>query len=191
MRFAFTDEQEQIRRTASELLADRMPLDAMRRWLDGETGPAAALWQEAAGLGWPGIYVSEDDGGLGLGVVELAILAEQLGFGLAPLPFCSTAAAGLLLREVASSAQKERWLRPVADGSLQATVALIDGPKPAGLADVTIAGTKLAVPDVNSGTLIVVAVEEGFAVVSADARGRCRARRQPRPDSACLGRGVR
>ena len=57
-----------------------------------------ALWSEICELGWPGIFIAEEHGGQGLGVVELVILMEELGYALAPVPFLSNAAAGLLIQ---------------------------------------------------------------------------------------------
>ena len=57
-------------------------------------------------LGWPGIAISEEYGGQGLGVVELMILLEELGYALAPSPFISNALAGALIEAGGSDEQK-------------------------------------------------------------------------------------
>src|SRR5207244_5635014 len=66
-------------------------------------------------LGWPGIAVAEADGGQGLGIVELALIAEQAGYALAPTPLMSTWNAALFLSE-GSDEQRERWLPGIAAG---------------------------------------------------------------------------
>ena len=91
MRFELTDDQQAIQRTAKEFLASRYPAEEVRRLaLEDERGFTDEQWRAIAELGWPALVVAEDDGGLGLGVVELAVLQEQLGYALAPTPLLST-----------------------------------------------------------------------------------------------------
>jgi alkylation response protein AidB-like acyl-CoA dehydrogenase len=84
MDFAFTDEQQELKRQARAWLAERYPLD--RDW----DGPQDDRWAELAELGWLGVSVSEDEGGVGLGFVEEAILLEELGYALYPGPYLAT-----------------------------------------------------------------------------------------------------
>ncbi|HEX4110728.1 MAG TPA: acyl-CoA dehydrogenase [Solirubrobacteraceae bacterium] len=86
MNFDLSDDQREIKRTARELLTARVRL---REHAEAGTYDDA-LWTELVGLGWPGI-------GVELGAVELVVLAEELGYALAPVPFLSTAAAALAL----------------------------------------------------------------------------------------------
>ena len=87
MRFELTDDQQAILRTAKEFLASRYPAEEVRRLaIEDERGFTHDQWRAIAELGWPALVVPEDDGGLGLGVVELAVLQEQLGYALAPPP---------------------------------------------------------------------------------------------------------
>src|SRR5688500_7039347 len=109
MNFDFSDDQHAIKRTARDLLADRFKLEHVREL--AESGHYDdEVWRELGELGWPGIFVDEQYGGQGLGTVELIILMEELGYALAPLPFLSNAAAGLVLEAAGSDEQKERWL---------------------------------------------------------------------------------
>src|SRR5207244_435087 len=73
-------------------------------------------------LGWPGIAVAEADGGQGLGIVELALIAEQAGYALAPTPLMSTWNAALFLSE-GSDEQRERWLPGIASGETRGAAA--------------------------------------------------------------------
>src|SRR5205085_11575647 len=92
MDFGLTEDQQDIQRTARELLADRAKPETMRSFAEkNETD--AALWRELGELGWPGIAVSEEHGGQGLGTVELVILCEELGRSVAPVPFLPTVLA--------------------------------------------------------------------------------------------------
>ena len=89
MDFAFTEEQVELRRQARAWLSERYPLD--RDWSDGEgDGPQDDRWAELAELGWLGVSLSEDEGGVGLGFVEEALLLEELGYALYPGPYLTT-----------------------------------------------------------------------------------------------------
>jgi alkylation response protein AidB-like acyl-CoA dehydrogenase len=122
MDFGFTDEQNAIKETAREMLAKRSPLSAVREAAESRTYPDA-LWSEIRDLGWPGIAIDEEHGGQGLGLVELVILAEELGYACAPTPFLSNAIAGLVIESAASDAQRDRWLPGVASGEGRGSIA--------------------------------------------------------------------
>jgi alkylation response protein AidB-like acyl-CoA dehydrogenase len=81
--FAFTEEQSELKRQARAWLAERYPLD--RDW-DAQQD----RWSELAELGWLGVSVAEEDGGVGLTFVEEAILLEELGYALYPGPYLGT-----------------------------------------------------------------------------------------------------
>ena len=122
MDFGFTDEQNAIKETAREMLAKRSPLSAVREAAESRTYPDA-LWSEIRDLGWPGIAIDEEHGGQGLGLVELVILAEELGYACAPTPFLSNAIAGLVIDSAASDAQRDRWLPGIASGEGRGSIA--------------------------------------------------------------------
>ena len=84
MDFAFTEEQLELKRHARAWLSERYALD--RDW----DGAQDDRWAELAELGWLGVSVSEDEGGVGLGFVEEAILLEELGYALYPGPYLGT-----------------------------------------------------------------------------------------------------
>jgi len=85
-----------------------------------------ALWRELGELGWPGIAVSEEHGGQGLGVVELAVLLEELGYACAPVPFLGSALAALTIEHAGSPEQQERWLPGLASGELRGALGAAD-----------------------------------------------------------------
>src|SRR5256885_2172358 len=85
MDFGLTDDQREIQRTARDLLAERARPERVREHAEAGTVDRA-LWQELCELGWPGIAISEEHGGQGLGRVELSILCAELGRPLAPVP---------------------------------------------------------------------------------------------------------
>ncbi len=84
MDFAFTDEQVELKRQARAWLSERYPLE--RDW----DGVQDYRWAELAELGWLGVSVAEEDGGVGLGFVEEVILLEELGYALYPGPYLAT-----------------------------------------------------------------------------------------------------
>ena len=109
MNFDFTDDQQAIKSTANDMLAARFKPERVRELAEADEYDDGA-WKEMAELGWAGIFIDEEHGGQGLGVVELVILMEELGYVLAPVPFLSNAAAGLALQFAGTDEQKERWL---------------------------------------------------------------------------------
>ena len=117
MDFGLTDDQRDIQRTARELLSSRATPERVREHAEaGRTDDA--LWKELCELGWPGIAVAEEHGGQGLGTVELAILCEELGRTVAPVPFLPSVLAATLIEHAGSDEQRERWLPGLASGEL-------------------------------------------------------------------------
>src|SRR5439155_8184426 len=134
------------------------------------------LWQGVAGLGWLGTAVPEEYGGTGLGRVELAVIAEELGRALAPIPFASSvylAAEALMLG--GTSAQRRRWQPSLVAGDPIGTLALTEAEgeaDPAAMRAVVtrgrLSGTKEPVPDgVVAGLGVVGARWEGGGVALA------------------------
>jgi alkylation response protein AidB-like acyl-CoA dehydrogenase len=129
MDFAFTDEQEQLRREARTFLADRYPADRVAELADSDEGWEPSSWQQLAELGWVGVSAPEEAGGAGLGFLEEAVFFEELGRALYPGPYFSTVALALpvlpaeLQREAVEG--KTRWSASL-DGSLVPDLALVD-----------------------------------------------------------------
>jgi alkylation response protein AidB-like acyl-CoA dehydrogenase len=113
MQFAFTDEQESLRREARAFLAEHFPAERVAELADSEPGWDPGSWRRLAELGWLGVSVPEEHGGAGLGFVEEAVLLEELGRALYPGPYFSTVALALpaltpeLQAEVAAG--EARW----------------------------------------------------------------------------------
>jgi alkylation response protein AidB-like acyl-CoA dehydrogenase len=154
MDFGFTDDQREIQRTARDLLSERATPARVREHAEARTSDEA-LWRELSELGWPGIAVSEEYGGQGLGQIELSILCEELGRSLAPVPFLASAMAASMLEHGGSAEQRERWLPGLASGeTLGALGAASDG-----TAELVIGGDRAQV--------IVLIEEDGGARVLA------------------------
>jgi alkylation response protein AidB-like acyl-CoA dehydrogenase len=156
MNFDFTDDQHAIKRTAKDFLAARFKPDRLRELAEaGEYDEA--VWTEMAELGWAGIFIHEEHGGQGLGIVELVILMEELGYALAPSPFFANTAAGLVLQSAGTDEQKARWLPGIASGEATGTVGVLrDGAAP-------------LVPDADIASVIVLLDENGGGTVVAGA----------------------
>ena len=119
MDFDLTEDQKEIKRVAHELLGARSPWARVRE--HAEAGRYdEALWNELVDLGWPGIAVAEEFGGQGLGLVELAVLAEESGYALAAAPLVSTGAVAAALSAAGNDEMRERLLSGLMDGSLRA-----------------------------------------------------------------------
>jgi alkylation response protein AidB-like acyl-CoA dehydrogenase len=116
MEFDFNDEQREIKSTAREFIADRFKPEKVRELAESDDPYDEAIWAEMCELGWPGIAISEEFGGQGLGVIELVILQEQLGYACAPSPMISNAFAGAVIEAAGSDEQKQRWLPGIASG---------------------------------------------------------------------------
>src|SRR5271169_1721582 len=127
MDFGLTDDQRDIQRTARDLLAERAKPERVREHAEaGKTD--AALWKELCELGWPGIAISEEYGGQGLGTIELSILCEELGRVLAPVPFLASAMAACVIEHAGTLEQRERWLGGLASGeTIGALSGAVDG----------------------------------------------------------------
>ena len=151
MNFDFTDDQQAIKRTAKDLLAQRFKPEAVRELAEGGRYDDSH-WRELSELGWPGIFIDEQQGGQGLATVELAILMEELGYSLAPVPFFSNAAAGLVLQHAGSSEQRGRWLPGIASGELRGTAGVMRD------------GQAALVPDADSAAVIVL-LEDGGGTI--------------------------
>src|SRR4051794_14042426 len=127
MHFDLNDEQQEIKRTAHEFLASRFKPEKVRELADADSYDDG-LWREISELGWPGIAIAEDDGGQGLGMVELSTLLEESGYVCAPSPLLGTAGAALVISAAGSDEQRSEWLPKLASGEATGSFGgLVDG----------------------------------------------------------------
>jgi alkylation response protein AidB-like acyl-CoA dehydrogenase len=181
--FDLTDEQEAIRSTARDFLASRFKSERMREIAGSDDGTDEQGWGEMAELGWAGLALPEEWGGQGLGIVDLAVLFEEMGYALAPSPLFSNTVVGLALAQSASDEQKERWLRPLAEGTARGTQAMVDagstgtpGAYPMKAEHdgdaIVLDGKKELVTDAAGAAFFLVATADGRRhIVPADAAG--------------------
>jgi alkylation response protein AidB-like acyl-CoA dehydrogenase len=183
MYFDLTDEQQAIRSTAREFLAARYRSERIRALADTADGFEQSDWEEMAELGWPGLALPEEWGGQGLGIVDLAVLFEEMGYALAPSPLLSTTVAGLALAANGTDEQRESWLPRLASGEARGTVALFDAGTSAAIGSfemeaqadgdgILLGGEKVLVMDAASADFFLVATADGRRhLVEADAEG--------------------
>ncbi len=129
MNFAFTEDQVMIRDAARSFLAQQSGSDAVRAAMSSEHGFDAGVWQRIGSeLGWCGIPVAEEHGGLGLGPVELVLVLEQMGRQLLCAPYFSTVClAANLLTQLGNQQAQKRFLPAIAEGRLCLTAPLSSG----------------------------------------------------------------
>jgi alkylation response protein AidB-like acyl-CoA dehydrogenase len=184
MDFDFSEDQKFLKGEARKFLDARAPTSVARAVLDD---PARAydegLWKAVAAQGWMGTAIPEAYGGLGLGHLELCVIAEELGRALAPIPFASTVYfVAEALITAGSQKQKEAWLPKIAAGEVIgcfATVeragALTEGQIQARAEGGRLSGVKLPVTDGAIADLAVVLAREGSGtslfLVQLDAGG--------------------
>jgi alkylation response protein AidB-like acyl-CoA dehydrogenase len=167
--FDFSDDQKALRDHARRFLEKNSPREAVRAVLDGKLDCDSTLWRAMGDMGFPATAIPERYGGLGLGYLELCVIAEELGRSLAPVPLSSSIylAAELLLAG-GSDAQKQAWLPKLASGQAVGTFALAESSGPlaperinATAAKGRIDGIKLPVPDGMIADVAIVAVRTG------------------------------
>ena len=90
MNFEFSEEQNLLREQANGFLKDNCPPTAVRKILEGKASYDEGLWKKIAEMGWTATTIPEQYGGLGLGYLELCVIAEELGRAVAPVPFSSS-----------------------------------------------------------------------------------------------------
>jgi alkylation response protein AidB-like acyl-CoA dehydrogenase len=179
-----TDEQQMLRDTAKEFVAEHAPVSHMRalRDADDATGFSRELWKSFAEMGFTGVLVPEADGGLGLGHVEAGVVLEEIGRNLSPSPFLTTAVAAV--EALKGSAARERWFPGILAGDTVAALAIDEGPKHDGVIAMKaersgngfrLSGTKQFVTHGHVADLLIVAAATGegttLFAVPQDAKG--------------------
>jgi alkylation response protein AidB-like acyl-CoA dehydrogenase len=172
MRFALTDEQLMLCESVRGALTRELPLTRVRECLE-RRDPWAAMRALAAAQGWTGIGIDEDAGGQGGGVVEQALLAEELGYAAAPSS--SIIAGALAARVLAAGGERaHRLLEELAAGARAVVVAIDAGAGTAGAATVTAGRARgsvrhvLAAPE--AAVAIVVSGGDGDGAYAVDVR---------------------
>jgi alkylation response protein AidB-like acyl-CoA dehydrogenase len=171
MNFDFSDDQKHLAGEARRFLDANCSTSAVRKVLDDDKQAFdEKLWKAVAEQGWLGAAIPEEHGGLGLGHLELCVIAEELGRAVAPIPFASTVyflAEAVML--AGSDAQKMALLPKIAAGDVIGCVATSEGPGAVSASSLQatvsggkLIGTKLPVTDGDIAThALVLAKENG------------------------------
>jgi alkylation response protein AidB-like acyl-CoA dehydrogenase len=171
LRFELSDEQQLLRSSARDFLAAEMPLEKTRRSMEHDPrGYDAEAWRRFAEMGYLGLVVPESAGGQGLGAVELAIVAEEIGRACAPGPFLEASAAGALL---GTAGGHEDLARAVASSEKLVVLARADAAfqgrsQPAARFEKgRVKGRKLFVPFAADADALLVTTGDGICLVEA------------------------
>ncbi|WP_330254129.1 acyl-CoA dehydrogenase [Nocardia sp. NBC_00565] len=169
MPLALTDDHLAIAEAVRSFLADQKAQELARRFLDDPETDATGLRKQLAGLGWLGLHLPTEFGGDGYGLPELAIVAEELGAVVAPVPFVTTVVTSSVLAASGTNAAKRALLPGFADGSHTAGLGLHG----ALVADDSGAlhGDAGHVVGAGAATLLAVRVGDNVALVRSDADG--------------------
>src|SRR3989442_5343692 len=126
MNFSFSSDQQLLKNSARAFLDEHMKPATVRLLWDDPRGESEALWKEMGELGWLGLSLPEAHGGSGLGMVETAILLEEMVHATLPGPYLPTVLAARAIEEARTDAQRTRWLSAIATGDARATLAFLD-----------------------------------------------------------------
>ena len=169
MNFDFSDDQKMLKEQIRRFLEDKCSLAHTREILEGDADYSKTVWQGLMELGVAGASIPEEYGGLGLGALELCVVAEELGRAVAPVPFSSSIyMAAEALRLYGTHEQKEAWLPKLASGEVIGTMAASEGtqaPSPKNIqtqiSNGKLSGHKIPVADGNIATLAIVLCQDG------------------------------
>jgi alkylation response protein AidB-like acyl-CoA dehydrogenase len=140
--------------------------------METETAHDDKLWQSMTDQGWTGLALPEEHGGLGLGLVELAVVAEEMGRACLPGAFLSTLAAAALVERAGNASQRAKYLEPVAAGEMKASIAILEESASWDVDAVklkatreggnfSLSGKKLFVPDAGIADLLICVARDG------------------------------
>jgi alkylation response protein AidB-like acyl-CoA dehydrogenase len=172
MDFGISEELQQLKDSARALLTNECPTTEVRKVMASAEGYPRALYDHVAKLGWNGLIVPERFGGVGLGMLDMAMLLEEGGYAAMPGPFLfSSAIAAGVLTLARSREQTGTWLSAIAEGKTIATVAITDGtpsidPRDfvtvaqGNDADMRITGSKTMVPYAEVADFILVVAKD-------------------------------
>ncbi len=171
------DDQTVLQDTIRDFVAEHAPVSHMRALRDAEdaTGFSRELWKQFAEMGFTGILIGEDQGGLGLGHVEAGVVLEEIGRNLSPSPFLSTAVAAV--EALKGTGQAERWFPGIIAGETVAALAIDEGAKHRDTVAMTaersgngfkLTGAKRFVTHGHTADLIIVAARTGGSADDKD-----------------------
>ncbi len=155
-KIALTEMQADLRDQAMRFCAEKSPVSRVRELVTDERGFDQDVWDEMAALGWLGIALPEEHGGLGLEMADVVPIVEAMGKHLMNSPYMSTTLAAQAILAGGSEAQKAEWLPKIAEG-MAATVALFEPSGAWNLADVE-GQSKVFVENFDTAEIVVMTV---------------------------------
>src|SRR5579862_8611025 len=123
MDFGLSEDQLLLKETIKRFLAERCPTSRVRQLMEADGTGERQLWKELAELGVAGVIVPAAFGGLERELLDLALVAEELGYAATPGPFLGTAMASIALVEGGDAPLQERWLPAIAAADAVVTIA--------------------------------------------------------------------
>jgi alkylation response protein AidB-like acyl-CoA dehydrogenase len=169
MDFGLSEEQELLQQSARDFLTRECSTTFVREMTRSDDGFSRAFHEKIAGLGWTGLVIPPRFGGLGLTMLDLAVLAEEMGRAVMPGPyFSSSVLAALALTYAGTAAQKQAWLPRIVAGEVIGTLALLEASDRLDSAGVALRcaktrtgyrlnGVKMFVTDAHVADILVVA----------------------------------
>jgi len=128
MELGLSEEQRMLQDTVRQLCESRFPLTTLRRTEADPAGLDRAFWTQLCEIGVPAMPIAPDHGGLGFGMLETALVFEQLGRQLATTPlFTSSVVAAALLAASGDATLRDHWLAEIAQGTIVAVAATEPG----------------------------------------------------------------
>ncbi len=154
MDFDLSKPQKLLKQSARDFLARECKPERVRAAMATETADDRALFTAAAEQGWTALIIPEEYGGLGLGLVDLAAVAEEMGHACMPGPLFATIFASAAIVSAGTEEQKRKWLEPIAAGEMRATVVVDpDFVLDAGVADLILRFTSSGIEEVNATSI--------------------------------------
>lgn len=161
MNLEFSSDQQFIREQARNFLTQECTPERVRAAMESGEPYDKALWQQIVELGWTAMAIPEEHGGLGLGCLELCVIAEELGRVAAPVPFSTSVfLATEAIKGWGSSAQQSNYLPRLASGDIIGTYADSEGLGAKAVSTRfeagTLTGIKIPVPDGDVADVAIV-----------------------------------
>ena len=164
MNFEFSADQHELQNQLSRQLADAFPIARVMRVLEGDLAERKLMWREFVELGYLGMAIPENYGGVGYGYLELCLMAQEIGRLGIPVPMLSNIyLAAEAIVQFGSEQQKQNWLPKILSGEVNATFAWSEddnGQAPdvinCQLDSGLLSGVKTPVPDTDMADIAVV-----------------------------------
>ena len=173
MQFGLSEEQSLLQDSVNRFLSNQIPLDEVRKIADGDKSESD-IWAGLVNLGIPALLINETNGGLELGSLDAAIVAEALGYHVTPSPYLSSAAIAPVVLQSAS--KREDLLGAVAIGETRIGIAFSEGVGARGETAVNaknnkLQGKSLFALDADADCYLVTTSDQKIYLVQSNAKG--------------------